>query len=680
MTWLAYPLYTLRMVFMVTNELLKHIWNAYSEKMAYQHVLSISRFHRIQASAGYRAAANFVLDELKIAGVDAWIESYPADEHTSFWTTSSFEEWEAEEGSLTLVEPGENAGVLADYRAVPISLIQRSISFEGTVDVILLEDGTKESDYAGIDVGGKMVLTKGNLDKVRRLAVEKFGALGILFYGMSTLPPVREPVDLPDALQYTSFWWTYYPGEKKCFGFVLSPRKGAWLRQVLLEKKAVKVSVKIKSRLFDGSLDNVVAVIPGKTQEEVVVTAHLCHPQPSANDNASGAAAMLEMACALQRLVNQGVLPKPERSLRFLWVPEMTGSSAYLSTHEAEIPWMVAGINLDMVGEDQSKTGSCLTLVNPPQALSSFTPALLEHILETLMVETRVHYSAEPFPLFRYTFTGFSGGSDHYIFSDPTVGVPMPAMIQSPDRFYHTTADTPDQVDAHMLRISGTIAATFACWVANAGKEEAAWLATEVQAHFRVDLARKLQREFNGLLSAGEAKSKKSAAEWLKKHADHALRCHLQALASLVRVDPDVSSILPALESDAARLTVELFAQYQPVVTAFHLDGAAAGEKDPWEEKAAALTPTRLYSGPARYERLAARLTQVDRDDLDQLFKTHEWAYDMTSLAEYWADGKRTCLEITDLIELECGLRDAELVVKTFIILEKFGLVSISRN
>jgi aminopeptidase YwaD len=661
------------------NTLVKQIWDAYSEKLAYQHVISIARFHRIQASAGYRESAHFVLNELKIAGIDAWIESYPANGHTAFWEAPSFEEWAVEEGMLTLLEPVEQAGVLADFRAVPISLIQRSIPYEGFAQVVLLEDGTKENDYEGLDLTGKIVLTKSPLEKVRRLAVEKHGALGIIYFGMWTLPPVREPTDLPDALQYTSFWWNYYPGEKKCFGFVLSPRAGAHLRQLLLEKKTVKVTVKIKSRLFDGKLDNVVALIPGKTKEEVIVTAHLCHPQPSANDNASGAAAILEMACALKRLITEGTLPQPERSIRFLWVPEMTGSSAYLSTHEAEIPLMIAGINLDMVGEDQNKTGSCLSFVNPPHALSTYTPALLQSVLNSLFIETKEHHDPEPFPLFKYAITGFSGGSDHYIYSDPTVGVPMPAMIQTPDKFYHTSADTPDQTDPRMLRRSGTIAATFAYWIANAGKAETFWLAHELQAHFNLELTKRLQREYNRLATKSDTTSQDAALSSLKKHCDYALACHLQALSSLARLNTDISSTAEILKENASRLAEDVLSQFRSGLMLFNSSSKNTGGKNAWEEEAKKMVPTRLYRGPARYERLAKKLSLQVQVEFEQMMENHTWAHDLTSLAEYWADGKRNCLEITDLIELECGLRDAELVVKTFGLLAKLELVRINK-
>ena len=63
----------------------------------------------------------------------------------------------------------------------------------------------------------------------------------------------------------------------------------------------------------------------------------------------------------------------------------MTGSYAYLARHEDMIPNLVAGLNLDMVGEDQSQTGSVLAIERPPEASASFTPDLLEWLQETVL-------------------------------------------------------------------------------------------------------------------------------------------------------------------------------------------------------------------------------------------------------------------------------------------------------
>ena len=134
----------------------------------------------------------------------------------------------------------------------------------------------------------------------------------------------------------------------------------------------------IGSRLFDGELDGATALIPGQTDEEVVVISHLCHPAPCANDNASGVGATLEMARALHTLIVHGKLPRPRRSIRFLWVAEISGTYAYLASHEDAIGRMVAGINLDMVGENQDLCGSSLLMERPAAACASYADTLVE--------------------------------------------------------------------------------------------------------------------------------------------------------------------------------------------------------------------------------------------------------------------------------------------------------------
>ena len=98
----------------------------------------------------------------------------------------------------------------------------------------------------------------------------------------------------------------------------------------------VKAHGYIKAELYEGFLDNAVATIPGETDEEVIVIAHICHPEPSANDNASGCGAAMEAARAIKKLIDDGVLTKPKRTIRFTLVPEMAGSYSYLAEREEE--------------------------------------------------------------------------------------------------------------------------------------------------------------------------------------------------------------------------------------------------------------------------------------------------------------------------------------------------------
>ncbi len=191
--------------------------------------------------------------------------------------------------------------------------------------------------------------------------------------------------------------------------------------------------VKVDSRLYDGTMEVVSGDHPRQAQtSEIVVVAHLCHPIPSANDNASGAAAALEAARALQSLVSSGQLPAPKRTIRFLWLPEMTGSCAYLAGREDDLDQMVAGINLDMVGEDQNQTGSSWLIERPPEAAASFAPDLLARLrdefpkMKGMTGVSPSHTGMGAYPLYRQAEVPFSGGSDHFILSDPAVGVPTP--------------------------------------------------------------------------------------------------------------------------------------------------------------------------------------------------------------------------------------------------------------
>src|SRR4030042_7129214 len=327
-----------------------------SGHLARNHVAEIARYHRLQASPGFRQAAQYCEQSVQQFGIHSEVLGFPAREGTLCWGWPMFQEWEATEGVLRLLEPPEHTTKLADYNEARLSLIQRSAPFEGQAEIVLLEDGEEWAEYEGLDLRGKVVLTRGDRDRVHYLAVEKHGAVGLITDVMKELPGLRHPMDLPHARQYTSFWW--YGGERKCFGFVLSPKQGARLRALIKRREKegaapIKVRARVQSRDRDGEINVVSALLPGQTEEEVVLLAHLCHPQGEANDNASGAATVLEAARALQALISGGTLARPRRGIRFLLVPEILGFAAYLANNENVIPNWVAALNLDMVGEAQ---------------------------------------------------------------------------------------------------------------------------------------------------------------------------------------------------------------------------------------------------------------------------------------------------------------------------------------
>jgi aminopeptidase YwaD len=664
----------------------QRIWQICSGEAAWQTVADLSRLHRIQASPGHRRAATMLHRQLTSAGLAAEILSYPADEHTRFWAYRSFQEWDCQEATLELVAPQEQAGILADFRACPISLIQRSAPFEGEVDVLLLEDGEKEGDYEGRDIAGKVVLTRGDLRRVWQLAVQERGAVGILFDGMRVVPPVRPEGDLADVRQYTSFWWQ--PGDTHCFGFVLTPGQGRSLRRLLGEsQEPVHVRARVVSALYDGGLEVVSAAIPGESRDEIVVVAHLCHPQPSANDNASGAAAALEAARTLQTLIQEEGL-RLRRTIRFLWLPELTGSVAYLAGREGDLERLVAGLNLDMVGEDQNQTGSSWLIERPPDAAASFAPDLLIWLRDQMpglkgMVDVAAsHTHLGTYPLYRQAEVPFSGGSDHLALSDPTVGVPTPMIIQWPDRFYHTSADTPDRTDPHSLARAGALAAAYACWLATAGVEETRWLGYQMVARYKAHIAAVTQAAVTEALVAAEGPELARQAQALDRRLSYLVERQKAALATLERLEP-VGCLVEDLQAEVARVTQQELSWAQGLLDLHAASLGLAGlptvpevEPSDQEREAAGLAPRRQVRGPVPLGMELSDLDAADQEAWRRLTEERKGVeHTLTTLALYWADGRRSVLDIVGLVEMEAGVRDVELLLAFFRLLEKAGRV-----
>jgi hypothetical protein len=165
----------------------------------------------------------------------------------------------------------------------------------------------------------------------------------------------------------------------------------------------------------------------------------------------------------------------------------------------------------------------------------------------------------------------------------------------------------------------------------------------------------------------------RQVAFWLDRHR--------VALQRLIRLTEGASSLSDVLYYDAARVAT----QENDRVRRFgeQLLGGKAGreigserELDPWEKKASDMVPNRLYRGPAATAGQLVGIPLADRLAWQQYLRSRpDEAHTVIVLAEYWANGRRTALEIIDLVELESGVRDAELIVRRFELLAQLGLL-----
>ena len=281
---------------------------AVSEKRLLNVVKEVSNFHRIQASPMFREAAEHVKKICDKYGLQAEILSYEADPDVWYLQSKMFKEWSIKEATLDLVDP---AWRLCDYSAEAISVIQKSypIDLRDTpVDLVLLDKGPKEEAYEDLDLSGKWVFVRQRMNNFNW--IYKRGALGLVTdFIMET--DNRKRSDLYHSLTYTSYWHTHLDGEPEGRGFVLSPKDGDILAEMCRkkweqEKAYLRVKPYINSSLYNGHVEVVEVTIPGKDDRCVYLSAHLCHPRSSCNDNASGVSATLEAMNVMHTLIKEG--------------------------------------------------------------------------------------------------------------------------------------------------------------------------------------------------------------------------------------------------------------------------------------------------------------------------------------------------------------------------------------
>jgi hypothetical protein len=605
-------------------------------------VRAIARHHRIQASPGYDDAAAWLVDQLAAEAISHEVEHVPGDGRTARLGCRMPEGWACEHAIARLhsrrgVEP------LADFADEPLSLIQRSAPASGRFALVSLPggaDGTRPEHYAGVDVRGRIVLSEGGVQRVHALACVEHGATGLLAFGRRLVPPARTREHDRDSLAYTSFWWG--ADEPRGWGFVVSPNAGQALATRLAAGEALELEAEIRSRRYDAAIPLVTATLPGTLPGEVLLTAHLCHPRAGANDNASGAAAVLEALRALAAMHADGALPMRRRTIRALWMPEFTGTYAWLGAEPGRAACTIAALNLDMVGEDQRACASEQLLERAPHFAASFADELAAQVR---------HATREPGPRspLRARQVRYSGGSDHALWLDPGIGVPCPMLIQWPDRFYHSSLDTPDRCDpdslAHAARIGAVYAASLAC----AGEPEAG------------ELARSIERTaIREMRAASDAPHPESAARGAR------LRGH-RALASLSRLASRGAVLERMLTAGAEAIEGAFESEILPALPGAARAPAAASGRVPVRRQRTLLAPMRsLQEG-------WLELPAASREEMYALERDVAGGSTTLDLAWFACDGSRTVGEIAACLHDEGAEADASELERFFELAAELG-------
>jgi len=437
---------------MELSDTLKLFYDNLSGKRAKEYVAIISSYHRIQGSKGYDGAVDFVKSLLRSWDYDVVVHEYPADGRTAYtdgWIAPIG--WTLNDGLLKVVKPHEYTVCTVSESPLSVVVHSRAID-EFEAEVVDVSRGTHDNDYR-VDVEGKFVLASGPTRLVHYMAVEERGAMGILFYDEKLEGGIR---------RYRALWPRYDEIDRVGVMFSLSLKEATRLKSLLRRGKVV-VKGFVRSTFHRGSLKVVEAHLPGHSDEYMLLIAHLCHPKPGAHDNASGSGLLLELARVFKTIVEKGGLSM-EKGLKFLWVPEFYGTIAYIEAHRTKLSEILGVLNLDMVGAYQDKTGGSINVIGIPPFSQSILPLLA---YTTLSRAVEVIKSKEGRSI-RYSYEKYSGGSDHHVFVDPILSIPATAYIQWPDKFWHTDADSIDNIDPVVLKTVGIATSTLSALILTA--------------------------------------------------------------------------------------------------------------------------------------------------------------------------------------------------------------------
>lgn len=235
------------------------------------------------------------------------------------------------------------------------------------------------------------------------------------------VPHLHVHAELPNAIPYRT---SYY---RRDWGFCVTHAQRA-----ALEAEGDGLEVVIDSEFDEsGSLSVGELLIPGESEEEILISTYLCHPS-LANDNLSGTV----LTAFLARELLAG--PRPLHSYRIVWVPETIGAIAYCAMNETAMKCIDSGL--------------VVTTVSGPGTFGYKQSFDREHpinaLIEEVFREAEVEFVTYPFDIH---------GSDERQYSSQGFRINVASITK--DKYYeypyyHTSLDNLDFVKGEAMACS----------------------------------------------------------------------------------------------------------------------------------------------------------------------------------------------------------------------------------
>ncbi|HEY0875321.1 MAG TPA: M28 family peptidase [Vicinamibacterales bacterium] len=516
----------------------------------------MQQYWRIAANPGFNASIDHIRDRLTRAKLPVVrVEEFAGGGRG----------WDYTVGSLWIA--GDENPVLSKERdRVSLAINSFSTPREGLAARLVDAGAGRPADFENKAVKESVVLGDGSLGALWREAVRNRGAAGVISTQIASYIRPSDPAKMDEAHKDVFQWGSVpYDEERNAFGFKASWRSANRLREALKRDPDTRVRVQIQSSFYSGPTRTLMAEIPGRTRpdERIVIAAHV--QEPGANDNASGCATLYGLAAALHEAIARGAIPRPERTITFLWLDEIRGSREWLAADPARAKTVQYMFSMDMTGEDTAKTGGTFLIEkqadpsavwprpSDPHSEWGASRVPLESLKGSLLNDLHLASANR-----RARDTGwvvrtnpYEGGSDHTVFGN--AGVPSLLNWHFTDRFYHTNQDTIDKVSASEMANVALAVATSAYVLAAASEDDAMAVMDLLEDAARARLA--LERRQGPALIA-KARDRAAAQKIEEQVIAAWIKWYREAFDSVARLP--ASPATPALLARIERAKAEL--------------------------------------------------------------------------------------------------------------------------
>jgi Zn-dependent M28 family amino/carboxypeptidase len=292
---------------------------------AWQEIADDNGGHRFAGLPGHDESAEYVFDQLSAVGYEPWYHTFTYDAFIEL-----------------------TASVVEQVSPTPTSYVNgidfRIMSFSGSGDVTAAlarpagdAQGCNAADWAGFPAGNIALVVRGTCTfRIKTNNATAAGASAILVYN-------NTPGLLAGTLGDGGLAAIPSIGLTQALGQSLVAQVGSG---------PVTMHVKTETDTDTLTTSNVLAELPGKSDDVIVVGAHLdsVNTGPGINDNGSGSAAILETAIQMMK-----VKKNPQNTIRFAWWSAeesgLIGSNRYVASLTAEEQAAIdLNLNFDMVG------------------------------------------------------------------------------------------------------------------------------------------------------------------------------------------------------------------------------------------------------------------------------------------------------------------------------------------